>query len=47
MTEMAQAAGTDVDEDAAIAMAARLGAAATEGMPNQATMERRRGPAQG
>ena len=43
---MAQAAGTDVDEDAAIAMAARLGAAA-EGMPNQATMERRRGPAQG
>ncbi len=47
LTEMAQAAGTDVDEDAAIAMAARLGAAATEGMPNQATMERRRGPAQG
>jgi hypothetical protein len=44
---MAQAAGTDVDEDAAIAMAARLGAAATERMHNQATMERRRGPAQG
>jgi hypothetical protein len=44
---MAQDAGADMDEDAAVAMAARLGAPATDAMPNQATMERRRGPARG
>ena len=47
LMEMAQGAGADVDEDAAVAMAARLGAPAADAMPNQATMERRRGPARG
>ena len=45
--EMAQDAGADVDEDAAVVMAARLGPPAADAMPNQATMERRRGPARG
>jgi predicted ATPase/class 3 adenylate cyclase len=47
LMEMAQAAGADVDEDAAMAVAARLGAPAADGMPNRATMERRHGPARG
>jgi hypothetical protein len=47
LTEMVRAAGTDVDEDAAVAMAARLGAPAADVIPNRATMERRRGPARG
>jgi hypothetical protein len=46
LTEIVQA-GADVDENAAVAMAARLGAPAADAMPNQATMERRRGPARG
>ena len=45
--EMAQDAGADVDEDAAVVMAARLGPQAADAIPNQATMERRRGPARG
>jgi predicted ATPase/class 3 adenylate cyclase len=47
LMEMAQAVGADVDEDAAMAMAARLDPPAADGMPSQATMERRRGPARG
>jgi hypothetical protein len=47
LMEMSQDAGADVDEDAAVAMAARLGAAAGDAMPNQAPMERRRAPARG
>jgi predicted ATPase/class 3 adenylate cyclase len=47
LMEMAQDGGADVDEDAAVAMAARLGPPAADAMPNQATMERRRGPARG
>jgi hypothetical protein len=45
LMEMAQDAGADVDEDAAVAMAAGLGARPADAMPNQAMMERRRGPA--
>jgi tetratricopeptide (TPR) repeat protein len=47
LMEMARGAGADVDEDAAMAVAARLGPPAADGMPNQATMGRRRGPARG
>jgi predicted ATPase/class 3 adenylate cyclase len=47
LMEMAQDAGADVDEDAAVAMAARLGAPAADAMPDRATMERRPGPARG
>jgi hypothetical protein len=46
LMEMAERAGADVDEDAAVAMAARLRRAGRRWMPNQATMERRRGPAE-
>ena len=47
LMEMAHAAGADVDEDAAVAMAARLGGPAADALPSQATMERRHGPARG
>jgi tetratricopeptide (TPR) repeat protein len=47
LMEMAQDARADVDEEAAVARAARLGAPAAEPGPNQAMMDRRRGPARG
>ena len=46
LLETARGAGADVDEDAAVAMAAGLGASPTMGCPTEATTERRHGPAQ-
>jgi len=47
LMQIVQDAGANVDEDAAVARAAQLGAPAAERVPNQATMDRRRRPARG